>query len=1061
MQVTSDTVDRIFGGPEPMLQPLKGEVQNFFRPFAVGRVQMGSMVSGTTMAVDWDSIERSSSYFHNLHPVKFNISFTHSHFVIFFFAGRTLYKAQIAFEFVRGRVVVMDSPMETLLLIQTTHNPLVWSSTTDHLPGTIRNPWAPLQLGSPRFAPLSNPNRHRLENWPVWKLHLRRGDGNGHLQTALEILVKYRLAVLTYERNLFSTISTKELLTPAEVPASITFNRLYLIECLVTNNLLSYRLLTKEFFDLILQAPRQALVQAVEYAWNVREYIPDPLGFFKLQLQRQIQTAAQVYNPSTHALVRKVVVTPSKVYLLPPIMEESNRVLRTYLKAQDRFLRVNFVDEGFNSIHPNTTMNLKLLKRVADVMELGMTVARRKYEFLAFSSSQLKEHGCWFFSRGKGADGLTYSAEKIRAELGDFSEIHFVAKHAARIGQCFSSSRDGAKLVEGSFATIPDITCGDNCLTDGVGKISLSLMKAITKQLRLAQLPSAIQFRMGGYKGVLAVWPNLDHDVQLRPSQRKFDSRHTTLEVLRIACYNSAHLNRQIITLLTTLGVPDVTFLTLQDEMLAEISLMRTDPVAALRALARFSDEFGTARVLTTLLEGGLFSSEDCFARNCLEALYVYQHNELKNRARIQVPKGALLIGVADETNILHEDQIFVRLSNPLRPGSTTIVTGECMVTRNPCFHPGDIRVVTAVDVPALRHLKDCVVFSTRGQRSLASMCSGGDLDGDEFTVIWDPRLLPPERNLEPLRELPAQPNYVERVSVEDIKRFFGDYISNDNLGQIANAHLARCDASPLGARDPICLYLAQLHSRAVDFTKSGIPATLPPDCRAEKFPDFMNKADKLSYRSTKILGRLYRTLDYVNVNRLTQIAPDPSLRVEGFEVDLEEAYIVKRDYDATLLSLMNQYGIKNELEVVTGCIVNHRQMVSKRLFEVRRLVAAAYQAIVAHFRAKFLEEFEFAEDDDLPQKVRRKAYAWYHAAYTPTVVECGPQLESFGWIAVDYLIPIKRASEFKALNDPTLTSSYTFPPNRCSPPSTKTHAEEDAENMAKLEEVVKYLSLA
>lgn len=36
--------------------------------------------------------------------------------------------------------------------------------------------------------------------------------------------------------------------------------------------------------------------------------------------------------------------------------------------------------------------------------------------------------------------------------------------------------------------------------------------------------------------------------------------------------------------------------------------------------------------------------------------------------------------------------------------------------------HPGDVRLVTAVDCPKLHHLYNVVVFSTRGQRDLPSM---------------------------------------------------------------------------------------------------------------------------------------------------------------------------------------------------------------------------------------------------------------------------------------------------------------------------------------------------
>jgi RNA-dependent RNA polymerase len=55
----------------------------------------------------------------------------------------------------------------------------------------------------------------------------------------------------------------------------------------------------------------------------------------------------------------------------------------------------------------------------------------------------------------------------------------------------------------------------------------------------------------------------------------------------------------------------------------------------------------------------------------------------------------------------------------------------------------GDIRRVQAVDIPQLRHLKNVIVFSTRGARDLPNKwvwfqrdkltvrLGGGDLDGD------------------------------------------------------------------------------------------------------------------------------------------------------------------------------------------------------------------------------------------------------------------------------------------------------------------------------------------
>ena len=68
----------------------------------------------------------------------------------------------------------------------------------------------------------------------------------------------------------------------------------------------------------------------------------------------------------------------------------------------------------------------------------------------------------------------------------------------------------------------------------------------------------------------------------------------------------------------------------------------------------------------------------------------------------------------------------------------------------------GDLRVLHTADVPELRHLRNVVVFPCVGDRPEPSKMSGGDLDGDIYSVVWDERLLPPEgvrgeRNYEPM----------------------------------------------------------------------------------------------------------------------------------------------------------------------------------------------------------------------------------------------------------------------------------------------------------------------
>lgn len=67
--------------------------------------------------------------------------------------------------------------------------------------------------------------------------------------------------------------------------------------------------------------------------------------------------------------------------------------------------------------------------RIKQILINGIAICDRKYEFLAFSSSQLREHSCWMFANMNDS----IKADKIRQWMGDFHTVRPVAKLAARV----------------------------------------------------------------------------------------------------------------------------------------------------------------------------------------------------------------------------------------------------------------------------------------------------------------------------------------------------------------------------------------------------------------------------------------------------------------------------------------------------------------------------------------------------------------------------------------------------------------------------------------------------
>jgi RNA-dependent RNA polymerase len=284
--------------------------------------------------------------------------------------------------------------------------------------------------------------------------------------------------------------------------------------------------------------------------------------------------------------------------------------------------------------------------------------------------------------------------------------------------------------------------------------------------------------------------------------------------------------------------------------------------------------------------------------------------------------------------------------------------------------------------------------------------------------LIYDEELIP--KNIEePMNYSAQKPEEVEHVTMDHIKKFFVNYVFSDQLGRIANAHLARADMFREGAKHESCIELAHLHSDAVDFPKTGIPANFPLKLRVKNFPDFMEKPDKAVYQSRKVLGILYRSIKEEDYEPYIDSNFDTTLRVEGYEKYLEEARMLKSMYDKDIKALMNQFGIITEFEVTSGYIINTHPIDKKKPRDVVKCVMDALTPIKKHYRKLFEKEFYCYDNDNIftleaSIQMESKAYACYYVTYHPSE-RSYENMISFPWIMGDILCKI--ASKNHSIN--------------------------------------------
>ncbi|PCH33560.1 RdRP-domain-containing protein, partial [Wolfiporia cocos MD-104 SS10] len=623
-----------------------------------------------------------------------------------------------------------------------------------------------------------------------------------------------------------------------------------------------------------------------------------------------------------------VIITPTKMSLEGPFPDRSNRVIRRYTENQDCFLRVSFVDETRLRYRFDREVDLRSFvnRRVKGFLLNGLDIAGRHFDFLAYSQSALKEHAVWFVKPfTDSSTGRRIDASSIIQSLGSFQDLAFdreliycPARYAARISQTFTATDSSITVEAEEVSVIDDVydATGRYCFTDGVGTISPELAKEIWRELRAKRrrarrgrtYPRCLQIRFMGSKGMLSVDYRLrGREICIRQTMLKFDAP-TSLMIEIAQSFDKPgkyFLNRPLIMLLEGLGVPGEVFLTLQEQAVRDTrrALNSLETAARLLEAHGLGASFRLSSTMLGLHKLGLAPFlEDMFWRQMMDFAVNHVLRELKHHARIPVPGGWTLVGVADVHGWLQEGEIFACI-DPQDHSGLIYLEGLTLISRSPTIHPGDVQVVHAIGRPPpgspfeRESLRNSVVFSIHGDRPLPSYLGGGDLDGDVYNLTTLPSLRP-QRLFEPASYEPAKKKLVDHPStMADVADFIAEFITSDTLGIIATTWLIIADQSTQGILDPDCLRLSKLHSDAVDYPKSGSPVPLQqiprlkftarPDWNA---PETISSKAKGYYKSERAIGQLFRAIDLPALSTATRASHFQRRQMQdGHELSLED----------------------------------------------------------------------------------------------------------------------------------------------------------------------------
>ncbi|KAL4102691.1 hypothetical protein PRIC1_006434 [Phytophthora ramorum] len=830
--------------------------------------------------------------------------------------------------------------------------------------------------------------------------------------------------------------------TVALTQRHFTFPVAYALQCLLSDcSHFTNGFLPPEFFDALTELDEKVQEKALLsfHAHPGRTNIADQFSAYLHDERPMLEVLCSSSHLDVSASVYKVIVTPSRIVYCPPDPAPSNRVFRHW--GSENFMYVYFRDDNMERLDYTSGT---ILERVRNVLNAGIEVPHvkggHKFRFLGCSLSQVRNSSAIF---------TFLDHNKVRSWIGDLSQLASPAKYLKRLGQAFSSTKETFRVNQSVLDyPVKDIENELYTFTDGCGEIALIGAESIKETLHLGYTPSAFQIRLGGAKGVLVVSDlantnvSREDSVVLRESMSKFKSNHTMLEIVACAGKSEAYLTRQSVLILNDLGINEEVFLEMQEEFLSDLRSFIASNDGAYFELKGVLPPSIIWSVDVLIGQLGVKVLVDDFLSSLARTIYHYRLANTVMRARIPIAKGRTLMGVADFTGTLAYGEVFVQYSETDEDTgidrAVTLDSIDVAVHRSPCHHPGDIRVLRCrADVPLqLRQLKDCIVFPSQGPRPHPDECTGGDLDGDMFVVIWDKRLIPSRAQVqEPMTfdeesggdTSPRGGEYHQSTDDEGLVDFYVHSIQDDILGVASNAHLALCDASRGGSFGENAKILAQICSKQVDSLRSEADLEIVRNLAPKSYPDFMQNKDKPSYPSSKVLGKMFRRckaiFDTTMTKNVTQMPMrDDQFLTTGYTDYLNHARTLYRQYKLRLRALLLMSGAQTEAELATGMIVDPQSVYKADYFRFGEQCKDAFYA----FQTSFRSQFDSDTSAMAPGENLKVAAACYFVAYDDS--DAATRSLSFPWIVIDLLTTIKKANigkDYYQLWNPVRLSAY------------------------------------